>query len=77
MGFREILYGGSVYEFCNESFLGGVVCIPYQFSFGFSLRVYDGKPGYRIYIGSLKIWAMVLQKGEVLPKCRVNKLVDW
>ena len=77
MNLRAVLDGGEVLEILTNSFVGGIVSIPYQFSFGFSLRVHDDMAIYRFYFWRLKIWASVRREGENILPGEVNSRIDW
>ena len=66
-----------VIEILTESFYGGIISLPHQVAFGFSLRVYDGQPMYRIYIWKLKIWISIRMTKEEVERGKINSRVDW
>lgn len=37
----------------------GLVLIPYQLALGFTVRWFDGKPHFRLYLGPLKWWSYI------------------
>jgi len=77
MNIDALRNGGEILEIFTDAFLGGIICLPYQLSFGLSLRVYDGLPMFRIYIGPLKIWVSERRPEEAVRPGEINKRVDW
>jgi len=56
---------GLMSDLCHEhdfnwrnALIGGWTFFEYQLAFGLSLRYYQGKPMFRIYVGPLKVWGL-------------------